>query len=137
VGAEEIVGRAPRKRYGGENVFIVASKFPPPDKTRPSGSRSATEWYPRNTESDARVVHRPVAGSQISAAFAGLLDTAVAVSLPALPPVTRTLPSGRIVALCCLRANAIGEVARQTGEPDVKSMISAVFVGATAVPDPA
>jgi len=82
------------------------------------------------------LVHAPVDGSQISAARAGALEFALVSSLPLLPPVARTRPSGRIVKLWCLRARFIDPVLFQTGEPAVRSMISAVFVGETADPLP-
>jgi hypothetical protein len=54
---------------------------------------------------------------------------AVALSVPLLPPVTRTLPSGRSVALCCFRLSAMGATACQAGVAAVRSITSAVFVG--------
>jgi hypothetical protein len=44
-GADEIVGRAPLNRYGGEytSADIAGAVLPPADKTRPSGNRSAME----------------------------------------------------------------------------------------------
>ena len=44
VGADEIVGRAPLNKYGGEYTSAdFPPKLPPADKTRPSGRSSATE----------------------------------------------------------------------------------------------
>src|ERR1041385_278910 len=44
VGAELMLGRAPAKRYGGENSCAFAPPtFPPAESTRPSGSSSAVE----------------------------------------------------------------------------------------------
>jgi hypothetical protein len=58
------------KRYGGLKIW--ASKWlvaqspqspPPPEKTRPSCSRTAVLWYVRGTAVRARMLHVSVAGS--------------------------------------------------------------------------
>src|SRR5919106_3731494 len=74
----------------------------------------------------ATVVHCPVVGFQISAAW-----TAVPRSLdpvPAPPPVASTSPVGSIVRFRCRRANAIEPVQRQTGADRSRSITSAVLV---------
>jgi len=43
VGADVIVGREPRNRYGGEYISAEAPASPPADKTRPSGNNIAME----------------------------------------------------------------------------------------------
>src|SRR5688500_5340004 len=71
-GAAAIVGRAPLNRYGGEKVSADAKSVapavrpPPAISTRPSGSSSAVDWYPRGSRAGAAGRHVSVAGSQIS-----------------------------------------------------------------------
>ena len=50
-GDDVIVGRGPRKRYGGEKISYVSVALPPSkgpsspaDQTRPSGRSRAVEW---------------------------------------------------------------------------------------------
>src|SRR5215207_6206228 len=76
----------------------------------------------------ASSVQRPVVGLHTSAAC-----TAPDRSLnpPELvPPVTSTCPSGRIVAFRCRRAWCIASVLVHRGPETLRSMISAVAVGA-------
>ena len=54
----------------------------------------------------ARVVHVSVSGSHSSAAYTGYAG--LSLPGPLWPPITSTLPFGRIVATCCLRGEAIG-----------------------------
>jgi hypothetical protein len=76
------------------------------------------------------VVHIPVAGSHISHAYAGSFEFEFAPSVPLLPPVTRTLPSGSNVALWSLRPPVtIDPVYSQAGVGLFRSIISAVAVG--------
>ena len=105
VGAELIVGREPWNRYGGEYISAEAppAGSPPADKTRPSGNNTAVEWYARAFVKLAIVVHVPVAGSHSSLAYAGSVGIAFGPSVPLLPPVTKTLPSGSNVTLWSLR----------------------------------
>src|SRR5687767_3931281 len=42
-GADEMVGRGPAKRYGGEKSSVCATLSPPVTRTRASGSSSAAE----------------------------------------------------------------------------------------------
>jgi hypothetical protein len=44
VGAEEMTGRAPMNKYGGEYTSPLGSLSPPEEMTRPSGMRIAVEW---------------------------------------------------------------------------------------------
>jgi hypothetical protein len=46
-----------------------------------------------------------------------------------VPPVTSTVPSGRIVALACRRPISMEPVGVQAGAAAARSMISAVFFG--------
>ena len=78
----------------------------------------------------AMVDQLSVAGSHISAGKAGLVDTVFGSSVPLLPPVTRTFPSASKVALKSFRGPAMELVNRQVGVELVKSMTSAVAVGA-------
>src|SRR5678815_3261784 len=70
VGALEISGRGPRKRYGGEKISALrslAAPAPSPEpvcSTRASGSRIDVEWYIRITLLLASVLHRSVPGLQ-------------------------------------------------------------------------
>ena len=78
----------------------------------------------------AIVVHVPVSGSHISDAYAGLLGRVFGSSLPLVPPVTRTLPSGSNVALWSLRPPVtIDPVYSQAGFGLFRSITSAVAVG--------
>ena len=78
------------------------------------------------------VVQASVAGSHISAS-----NTGVVVLFnpgPLVPPVTSTLPSGRIVAFGCRRAMAIGGTDRQLGIAWFRSITSAALVGGSPPP---
>jgi hypothetical protein len=78
----------------------------------------------------AIVVHVPVSGSHISDAYAGVLGIVFGPSLPLVPPVTRTLPSGSNVALWSLRPPVtIDPVYSQLGFALFRSITSAVAVG--------
>ncbi len=52
-GDDVMVGRAPRDRYGGVKISSVLPPPPAPvspaENTRPSGSRTAEEWYARRS----------------------------------------------------------------------------------------
>src|SRR5688572_9010747 len=80
----------------------------------------------------AIVVHASVDGSHISAANTGV--PALLKPGPLVPPVARTLPSGRIAELSCRRGNCIEETWRQTGLDWLRSMTSAVAVGGSLPP---
>src|SRR5438552_15651830 len=80
----------------------------------------------------AIVCHVPVCGSHISASDAAfLLEELFGSSLPRVPPVTSTFPSGSKVALCSLRPPAMDAVYCQTGVGLFRSIISAVAVGSS------
>src|SRR5262245_10322843 len=82
---------------------------PPPVITRPSGSRSAVEWYCRTRAADASVLHVFVVVLYSSAANTGWDRSTVLLTAPEYePPVASALPSARTVRLNCRRAFAIG-----------------------------
>src|SRR5688500_15340656 len=95
-GAAAIVGRAPLNRYGGEKVSADAKSVapavrpPPAISTRPSGSSSAVDWYPRGSRVGAAARHVSLAGSQISE---GSGPAGVAWPGCGEPPTARTEPS--------------------------------------------
>src|SRR6478752_9057690 len=80
---------------------------PPPVSTRPSGSKVALEWYCRTRLALDSTVQFPVFGSHRSAANTGLLRSAFALVALLIPPVASTLPSARMVRLCCRRPTDI------------------------------
>src|SRR2546423_14808873 len=86
----------------------------------------------------AMVCQVPVAGSHISASYAGSLENWFTLSTLLDPPVTNTFPSGSSVALWSLRPPFIDPVYVQLGVGLLRSLISAVAVGrvqfATYVP---
>src|SRR6266513_3681451 len=71
----------------------------------------------------------PVAGSHISASYAGSLENWFTLSTLLDPPVTNTFPSGSNVALWSLRPPFIDPVYVQLGGALLRSIISAVAVG--------
>src|SRR5438552_15241437 len=76
--------------------------FPPPVHTRPSGSRTATEWHVRPTLHFAPSCHVLVRGSKSSVSRIGS-------SFARCPPaVTSTRPSINRVAFACRRRKVIG-----------------------------
>src|ERR1700712_541608 len=77
------------------------------------------------------VVHLPVAGSHISAAYTG--EFWLSNPKPPLPPEASTLPSGRSVMLNWRRAIDIDDVDCHVGVPAFRSRISAVLVAAKLV----
>src|SRR5262245_3106339 len=80
----------------------------------------------------AIVVQVSVVGSHISAAKTGVLG--LLNPGPLVPPVTSTFPSGRRVAFCCRRANAIEPTDRHAGVDAFRSITSAVLVGGSEPP---
>src|SRR3989442_10994761 len=105
---------------------------PPARRTRPSGSRRAVEWYRREVLIAAIVDQDSVAGSQISALYTAPLGSLNALEL--LPPVTRTLPSGRIVAFRYRRPTVIELVYRHCGVASFRLMTSAEAVAGLPPP---
>src|SRR5438552_3749763 len=81
------------------------------------------EWYSRPMWSDATSVHVSVSGFQISAGRTALVRSMP--SEPVMPPLARTFPSGSKVMFWYERAECIGDVERQAGEP--------AFISRTAV----
>jgi hypothetical protein len=71
-------------------------------------------------------VQVPVSGLYISAV---LRDSAGSFALP-VPPVTRTLPSGRSVVFGCLRLKCISIPFTQVGVPAPMSIRSTVLLAA-------
>src|SRR5262245_33120787 len=137
-GADEIVGRAPLKRYGGEKISAVrwsatpVSEPPPATRTRASGSSTAVEWYRRGVNMLAIVVHVPVTGDQSSAGRTALPVLNDDRSVP--PPVASALPSGSIVRLRNDRGNAIEPVGAHVGDGRVMSMVNAVVCASPELP---
>src|SRR5688572_21756431 len=80
----------------------------------------------------AMVDHSSVTGFHISAAYTGVV--ALLNPAPLVPPVTSTLPFGRIVAFWCRRAIAMDATDRHDGEAALRSMTSAVLVGGSPPP---
>src|SRR4051812_18845394 len=80
---------------------------PPPVSTRPSGSSVALEWYCRTRLALDKTVQVFVAGSHRSAAYTGLVRSTFALVALLIPPVASTLPSAKIVRLCCRRPTDI------------------------------
>src|SRR6185436_3897672 len=74
-------------------------------------------------------VHASVTGSHSSAFRTAPVESSNPAAL--LPPVTRTLPSGRSVAVCCRRAKDIEGTMRQAGLGRERSMTSALALGRT------
>src|SRR5438132_12338082 len=80
----------------------------------------------------AIVVHAPVAGSHISDSYAGSVTVSFGLSVPLLPPVTKTLPSASKVALWSLRPPVtIDPVYFQAGVELFRLMVSTVAVGSS------
>src|SRR6266540_3977858 len=78
----------------------------------------------------ARVFHWLVFGSQSSAAFAASAGLMSTKPPPEVPPVIRTVPSGRMVELRCRRGTDIEPALLHVGDATVMSIFSAVAVGA-------
>jgi hypothetical protein len=74
----------------------------------------------------ATVVHCSVVGFQISPAKTAPEGSSKPTAL--VPPVTRTWPSGRRVALWLRRANAIGLVGRHAGDGALRSITTPAWV---------
>src|SRR5829696_2860633 len=112
----------------------AAQTPPPPVSTRPSGSSVALEWYWRTRLALANTVHVLVDGSHRSAAKTGSLRSTFGSVERLIPPVASTLPSARMVRLCCRRPTDIDavELTVVIGAPSVPprtSTMTAVLVG--------
>src|SRR5437867_4046607 len=77
----------------------------------------------------ARVVHWPVFGLQISAAFTASASLMSTNPPPRVPPVINTVPSGRIVELRCRRGADMDPALCHCGDGRLRSIFSAVAVG--------
>jgi hypothetical protein len=71
---------------------------------RPSGRRTAVEWYARRTDWTARFVHAPVAGS-----YDMVWVWPVSYSPELLPPMAIAEPSGTWTTFVCALAVGIGD----------------------------
>src|SRR5689334_14403384 len=79
---------------------------------------------------EASVVHWFVFGSHSSAALAASAGLMSTNPPPVVPPVTSTVPSGRMVEFVWRRANCIEPALVHWGDGWLRSIFSAVAVGA-------
>src|SRR5439155_21363913 len=98
----------------------------PVDSTRPSGRTAVVLWYTRTTLALAILVHWRV-GSVMVGSHNSAANTAPASFVKPhwlLPPVTRTVPSGSMVALVCRRPMLMDAADVHVGDGAARSMIS-------------